>query len=854
MKLEQTSSPDFSADSSLILSSTNKNQADRTLNNSTVLRYVIPEHLPKRIRPPFFLISATSPRRLRWDFFIMVLAVWNCFYVPFAMAFMGTEDTALLLPLNVLIDLMYICDVVVSARTAYIDLYTGEEVRDWRCILKHYFSSGKLVVDAISAVPFGVITWVTEESQGFQLLTLMKIARLLRLSKIIMFMRTKEQIKLKLKLTQIFFLFFTYLHVVACLWYLLLREDRQYIPPALYIDQKADLYESSVYRQYAYSLYMSVYMLTAAEIGPRTPWERIFAGIAIISGQLLQGFLFGQLTVTLLTIHKRGSKVGELQISASTTMVNMKLPRRLHHRIFSYIVSIQGFVTSREEIHSVIDLLPPSFIIEIHEFVFRSVIESNITLSPPGDVIESVLYRLGHRCPQPEDTLITQGEDSDCMYFTASGTYEVYVQDERRHTRKVRELKKGSKFGEIGLLYQTKRTASVVSAGFGILAVLKRADLDLLRWKFPQIWVGLERSALGYQDMWKTFMIKTILKCPYFASLSEEKLSEIVYLLPFQQLKPGEYLYKEGEKADKAVFILSGNIEIYLSVSDSKTADLIHPVPINAPTCPSVLSLYLRRGSVMVAPKLKAAQKEATKLVVEELGQGSALSCNLLLLKGKRQHSAKAVEASTVLVLSRKLLLQIGRKMPELEAAVEVYRQQLERSLGEWPFRRIQLVALDYEKCFPHGTRRPYVRFWNTRMKVKRCALGKLIEKRHLRHEGVSDIANLSRRLQAIMDAMAKKDLFLAEKLRRGFIPPTSEDIAKIFSLLQPVEVENPLVTQFASSAITVNRSLRQLAEGLMQLLARFKALEEDKRKQLQLLREIRKVTGLVSEISVYRR
>ena len=115
----------------------------------------------------------------------MLLAVWNCFYVPFAMAFLSDRESSLLVPVNVLIDLAYICDLVVYARSTYIDLYTGEEVKDSKLILKHYYESGKLGIDVISGIPFGIITWITDKSEHFQLFALLKIARLLRVCSLI---------------------------------------------------------------------------------------------------------------------------------------------------------------------------------------------------------------------------------------------------------------------------------------------------------------------------------------------------------------------------------------------------------------------------------------------------------------------------------------------------------------------------------------------------------------------------------------------------------------------------------------------------------------------------------------------
>ena len=51
------------------------------------------------------------------------------------------------------------------------------------------------------------------------------------------------------------------------------------------------------------------------------------------------------------------------------------------------------------------------------------------------------------------------------MYFLAQGECEVLVKDQTKKDSFVRDIFSGGMFGEIALLYNTKRTASVKSKG-----------------------------------------------------------------------------------------------------------------------------------------------------------------------------------------------------------------------------------------------------------------------------------------------------------------------------------------------------------------------------------------------------
>jgi CRP-like cAMP-binding protein len=63
----------------------------------------------------------------------------------------------------------------------------------------------------------------------------------------------------------------------------------------------------------------------------------------------------------------------------------------------------------------------------------------------------------------PEDYIIKQGQKANHMFFLAQGQCEVLVRDQFKKEVFVRDLYPGMLFGEVGLIYHTRRTASVKS-------------------------------------------------------------------------------------------------------------------------------------------------------------------------------------------------------------------------------------------------------------------------------------------------------------------------------------------------------------------------------------------------------
>jgi len=71
------------------------------------------------IELPIFMLSFSDPRRLKWDTFVIILAIWNCFYIPFDIAFQPS-DNFYILAFNDIIDLnlMFYIDIFVNFRTS----------------------------------------------------------------------------------------------------------------------------------------------------------------------------------------------------------------------------------------------------------------------------------------------------------------------------------------------------------------------------------------------------------------------------------------------------------------------------------------------------------------------------------------------------------------------------------------------------------------------------------------------------------------------------------------------------------------------------------------------------------------
>ena len=87
---------------------------------------------------------------------------------------------------------MFALDILISFRTTYNETDTGREVRVPKQMALEYLKNA-FTVDVISTLPFDLIAGLlTTVSDGYKVLGALKLIRVLRLNKLIAFMRSNE--------------------------------------------------------------------------------------------------------------------------------------------------------------------------------------------------------------------------------------------------------------------------------------------------------------------------------------------------------------------------------------------------------------------------------------------------------------------------------------------------------------------------------------------------------------------------------------------------------------------------------------------------------------------------------------
>jgi CRP-like cAMP-binding protein len=554
---------------------------------------------------PMCMIRVNEPRRLRWDLFVMTLATWNCLWIPLDIAFEpDASDSVFLIVVSNLIDFWFLIDIFLTFRTTYIKTSTGDEIVDPKKIAWHYIKT-RFVIDVLSVFPFKIFMGYYDNLQFLDLFGILKVARVLRLGRIINIINAKEEIKTTLKLWNLVFLLILYIHLVGCTWYYIYNDEKDWIPPLDYMYVKTDLYDKSLYYQYLSAFYHSILMLNGNEVGPRNFIEYVFVCTALVVGAMLNANIFGNMAVLLQEMNKKSSKFREKMDTAKTAMRNMGIPTIMENKVINYLIYTQGNLDKQSEFKLMNKMISPSLRIEIVRWIFSKIINENPIFGCRNDLIDQVLLIISTVSFLPEQSIILQGNDANELYFLFQGECEVLVNDENSEKHRVNILTPGAMFGEIALISNCKRTATVKCLNYCTWATLTSSNIKELSRRFPEILGKLRAKRSEYNDWWKKYLKKLILSVEYFKKWKPATIEELMYSLREEFIEANKVIYKSGETIDNIKFISNGVIQLILRFDDGKEIVVDH---LRQGSCLGLYSL-LEPSPIMFQVKAKTNLK-----------------------------------------------------------------------------------------------------------------------------------------------------------------------------------------------------------------------------------------------------
>ena len=146
------------------------------------------------------------------------------------------------------------------------------------------------------------------------------------------------------------------------------------------------------------------------------------------------------------------------------------------------------------------------------------------------DELDSVVDAFFEVKKQQGETIITQGEDGDNFYIVDAGECEVYITG-KSGRRLVCVAAQGDSFGELALMYNCPRAATVVARNDVVLFALSHEVFTLI----------LRSSAQDRRAQYDSFLQRV----PILQGLTAEERGKIADVLVQTSFKDGEVIIQE---------------------------------------------------------------------------------------------------------------------------------------------------------------------------------------------------------------------------------------------------------------------------------------------------------------------
>lgn len=484
-----------------------------------------------------WVLHPGSPYKFAWDAFLAVLVVYSVVVVPLRIGFKEeASPRSAIFWFEVSIDFVFIIDIVVNCRTAYLTAHGLLEKRP-RQIARHYLLSW-FVVDVSASIPVDLILLAnqafmeddgSEERNSYRMTKLIKALRLMRLLRLVRLVKLARVIKIAqeqlqinpfvLQLVKLCFKMSFLIHLSACAWHWSasfdLPEDSPFACQAraaagqqTCFDERVTMamatwlqyFEASHFSNgewpttleaYTAAIYWAI--TTVATIGygdikSISNLERYMSMVIMLSGSIVFGVVVGGMSDSLDQMNsvraRRTRKMDYVRAMLRERNVPHALIIRTKHYYERYLLECGDVLTEQK----ILSELPPPLRTELLLCLNLRTVES-ITFFHGQDstFIISVCKMLKPCYFAPLDWIFKEGDLGLEMYFVQLGSVNVICFLDGEEVI-LETLETGAYFGEVAVMLDgVRREASVRAVSFCSMFSFTKENLNRLLQMYPDV-------------------------------------------------------------------------------------------------------------------------------------------------------------------------------------------------------------------------------------------------------------------------------------------------------------------------------------------------------------------------------
>ncbi|GLE08748.1 hypothetical protein PINS_up020163 [Pythium insidiosum] len=418
-----------------------------------------------------------------WHQVLLASLLYELFVLPFLATFKATHDSWMSPEFIVLYacELLFVVDIYVEVNTGYYE--DGNVTLDAAKARSKYFRSKRFIIDALALVPWSLLLRPANLSVAPVFLEFHKF---LRVNRIPRYVAALEDVYARyyvlLKMFKVLLVILSLSHYVACIRFLFGYDEHHsnhWLPK---VKHDGGHGHPEPHYEYLMSLFWAFGLLTGLFEGelPHT-----FIQFAFTIFVALCGFsLFTYLCATYFMISKCESghvATAEARINQLKYLLSFHhVPENLQAQAIEYLK--RYYTHSESNDREAMRLLCPSISKDIQVALLKDMVGNIIFFKDCNRQFIMAVTSLLELVSLPAGMVVfSQGDEGDSMYLVNAGVLYVLV-----NGVKIRELRRGAFFGEMGLFLRRPRYGTIVTTTYCSLYKLVRFHVDRLFEGYPQ--------------------------------------------------------------------------------------------------------------------------------------------------------------------------------------------------------------------------------------------------------------------------------------------------------------------------------------------------------------------------------
>lgn len=415
------------------------------------------------------VFSVENTFKRYWDLFIFLLATYCSIDIPFWILF-PYNQVGFFFFFEIFISVAFFVDLLLNFRTSY---YKNEiQVTEPMQIAKKYLGSWFLL-DLLSIPPLELFIEYEIVPNDFVFLCVFRFLRIIKLTNSIHFKRTWGMHEFDstsfMRLGFLIYWIGIFAHWTACGWIVIGGGNP----------------DSDSITRYIRAIYWSVTTLTTigyGDITPVTNLQTVYTMCIMLVGAGAYGYLVANIASILANSDiVRTQFVDKIQ-KINTFMKYKKIPYEMQKSILDYYDYIWKNRKGYDE-RQILNELPPSLRMKVSLYLNSDLVRKvPILKNASEDLISKIILNLVPVVYMKGDFIFRYGDTGHHLYFISKGTVEILAED---GITSYGILSEGNFFGEIALLMETPRTASIKALDYCDLYYLDKDTFKSIIHHYP---------------------------------------------------------------------------------------------------------------------------------------------------------------------------------------------------------------------------------------------------------------------------------------------------------------------------------------------------------------------------------